>query len=293
MLVLRSPLKSKDICLLTMTLRICAVFVILPFCFVTKYVKLLYCYYLISVIIHFRGMLEICIFAYLYFENEKSTVDIILTIFDLIAYICLIVVGYFNVFRKKQALEELLQNFKKFDLFVETSYFEKTSSIYLTLWLYHAIPVFIMVNKFLHNSFVNSNQFKNFLVSFYIFTLIYIKFLLTLIITVIAKVFISRYNALEYQLKKFFCSLSILIGNKQFKEVDKLRKAFFLLQKNIEMVNDIFGMSIFFIIVNACSGLFSGFSYILLLETAANLESYWKTIQQFAEASVSSTNFLL
>lgn len=287
MIELRSPINAGDICLLSQTLKICAVFLIVPFCFLTNYLKLIYCWYLISAIIHFHGMYKIWVFAYQYLENTKSTVDIILTVFDLVAYIFFIIVGFLDVFKKKKAVEELLQNFKNFDLSIDTCYFQETSSIYVRLWLYHGIPIFILVNKFLNNTFTNETIFGSFLISIYIFVLVYMKFLLMMIITVLAMVFTSRYNAFEHQLRKFFCSLRVLIENKKYKEIDELRKSFFLLQRNTKMIDDIFGLAIFSVFMNACSGLFSSFSYILLLKTAANLESYWITIQQFAEAGVS------
>lgn len=288
-----SPKWPKDICLLGTTLKICAVFVTVPFCFSKKYLKPIYFYYLFSIIIHLQGIFQICQLAYIYFQKgEKSTVDINLTILDLVTYLFLIMACYLTVFRKKQDLEELLENFKKFNKYIDACSFEETERIYSSLWLYHLIPVCILINKCLINSSTTKSFPENFLSLLYILLLIYMKFLVMIIIILLAKIFVSRYNAFEEELKNIFRLLGVLIGARKFREINKLRKAFFLLQKSIEMVDDIFGLPIFAIILNASSGLLSSFSYTLLLETLPEMRSYWTVIHLFAEASVSWKNLL-
>lgn len=283
---------SKDIWLLATTLKVCAVFVTVPFCFCKEYLKLIYIFHVFSIIIHFVGITQMFKIAYIFFEKtEISVVDVVLTSLDLVTNVCIIAACYFTVFRKKQALEELLQNFDKLDQHIDASSSEETSQIYFSLWLYHIIPVFVLIDKFLNNNSSTKSFFENFLTSLYILLLIYVKLLLMLIINVLAKIFVSRYNAFEDELKNVFCSLNVLIGTRKFSQTNRLRKACFLLQKNIEMVDDIFGLTIFAIIVNACGGLLCNFSYTLLIKMSSDMARYLRILHLFAEASVSSTQF--
>lgn len=282
--------KKNDIFLLEKVLQVCSVFGILPFYSITKCSKKFYYFYMFCLVIHLLGIFVLGIFAYYFFYDKHiSAVGRVLTIFELSTNGCFALSCIFTVLKKRDSLREIMEYLSQFDRNIDTKWFVAATPIYFRIWIYHIIPVFIVTNKFFNNAFTADVFVIDCLNVTYTFLLIYMKFLFMVVTKVMAQVFEERYNILELELQLSLCHRELL-NRTENNAVNKLRKLFYLLQVSIEKLDDIFGLPILVLVMNACAGTLTSFNYILFYKRSGRGEDYWKMLQLCVQALVSIFN---
>lgn len=289
MLTSRSSHVSTDLCLLEQILQLCGVFGTLPFCFRRTTWKI-WCYYAIYIAIQTFGISRFCILVDDYFNNlNLSGVEFFLVVLDFIPKICFLMVCIFIVFTKKVALEELLKNFKLIDSDLFPNFRPEGTPIVVIICYCQLIPIISLIDKMVSNNF-SSNHIDVTLSVIYLFLVIYMKFLYMITIKILEKILEARYTALENEIKNYFCSLRVRIGNRKFRELSTLSKLFFKIHQTIEGIDDIFGWPIMILIMKGWSGLLISFNYILISQKSVTLAGYWNMIELSFESVVSFKN---
>lgn len=281
--------KNNDIIILEKVFLICGVLGIIPFPSATK-CRMSICFFcFLNIAIHILGISESSYFTYTFVaENNISTVGIFINIFDFSTGVGFVVVCIFTSIKRRMVLKKLFRCLWTIEQITNAPCVVKNKQFYIRISLYHSILLFIVLNKILNNAFViqHATSLSN-LNTIYNFLILYMTFWLMLAVDILVKVFEITYNKCENEMIIIFNMLSVLIGHKKYRESKKLERMFFLQQKGVEYMNELFGLPILMIIVNACAKSLSAFNYILLFKRTVSWTNFGKMAQLLGQAVVS------